>query len=184
MGISRGYSLPMRVLHWLMAFGMITMIIAGIFMSADFLWGGQFPAIRGQLFDFHRGMGFVLFVLVIFRFILEKVSTPPSPLPSTIPLWQQKAAHFTHALLYLSLFFNPLFGWYATNLWGVKNISVFGLFNLPQLVEKNRELGNQLLEWHGYLGFFITALIILHISAALQHHFIKKDGLLLRMLKS
>ncbi|MEP4705531.1 MAG: cytochrome b/b6 domain-containing protein [Hyphomicrobiales bacterium] len=37
---------------------------------------------------------------------------------------------------------------------------------------------------HGYIGFFITALIVAHIGAALMHQFIKKDGVLLRMLRT
>ena len=129
-------------------------------------------------------MGFVLLILVIVRLIIKHRSTPPSPLPSSIPPLQQKIAHFTHVLLYAALIFHPLLGWYATNAWGVKNIPIFGLFNLPTLVDKNRELGNFLLEIHGYVGFVIAALILAHIGAALMHQFIKKDGVLLRMLRT
>ena len=180
----RGYSRAARLIHWVMAFIMITMIIAGIWMATDDLWGGKFPALRGQLYDYHRGMGFVLLILVVVRLIIKHRSTPPSPLPSSIPPLQQKMAHYNHVLLYAALIFHPLLGWYATNAWGVKNIPIFGLFNLPTLVDKNRELGNFLLEIHGYLGFFIAALILIHIGAALMHQFIKKDGVLLRMLRT
>lgn len=180
----RGYSFPMRLIHWVMAFIMITMIIAGIWMSWGDVWGGKFPKLRGQLYDYHRGMGFVLLVLVIVRLIIKRFSTPPSPLPASVPLMQQKIAHFTHLLLYAALIIHPLLGWYATNVWGVKNIPVFGLFDLPTLAEKNRELGNQLLEIHGYIGFAIAILIVAHIGAAFMHQFVKKDGVLLRMLRT
>ena len=129
-------------------------------------------------------MGFVLLILVVVRIIIKSRSTPPSPLPSSIPPLQQKVAHFTHVMLYAALICQPLLGWYATNAWGVKNIPIFGLFNLPTLVDKNRELGNSLLEIHGYIGFLIAALILIHIGAALMHQFIKKDGVLLRMLRT
>lgn len=180
----RGYSFLARLIHWVMAFIMITMIVAGIWMATGDLWGGKFPALRGQLYDYHRGMGFVLLVLVIVRLIIKHRSTPPSPLPASIPPMQQKIAHITHILLYAALIIHPLLGWYATNAWGVKNIPIFGLFNLPTLVEKNRDLGNQLLEIHGYIGLVIAALIVAHIGAALMHQFVKKDGVLLRMMRT
>ena len=180
----RGYSFLARLIHWVMAFIMITMIIAGIWMATGDLWGGKFPALRGQLYDYHRGMGFVLLILVIVRLIIKYRSTPPSPLPSSISGMQQNIAHITHVLLYAALIIHPLLGWYATNAWGVKNIPIFGLFDLPTLVDKNRELGNFLLEIHGYVGFAIAALILCHIGAALMHHFVKKDGVLLRMIRT
>jgi len=180
---ARGYSRPARMIHWLMAFIMITMILAGLLM-VNGPWDGKFPPLRGQLYDYHRGMGFVLLVLVVVRLIIKFTTTPPSPLPASVPVAQQKIAHLVHFLLYASLIVHPLLGWYATNAWGVKDIPVFGLFNLPTLVEKNRALGDRLLEIHGYLGFFIAALIVAHIGAALMHHFVKKDGVLLRMMRT
>jgi len=179
----RGYSFLMRFLHWSMAIIMITMIIAGIAMATDELSGGKFPALRGDLYHYHRGMGFVLLILVVVRLVAYRFSTPPSPLPPHVSPAQKFIASSVHFLLYTALILHPLFGWYATNMWGVKNIPIFGLFNLPTLVEKNRELGTLLLEWHGYTGFFITGLIVLHIAAALKHHFVDKDTVLMRMIR-
>lgn len=181
---TRGYSLPLRLIHWLMALIMITMIIAGILMATGDLWGGKFPPLRGQLFDYHRGMGFVLLILVIVRIITKRMTTPPSPLPSSMPSWQTAAAHINHMLLYAALITQPLLGWYGTNVWGVKNIPIFGLFTLPTLAAKDRALGNQLLEIHAYMGLFITFLVVVHIGAALMHHYVKKDDVLSRMLRT
>jgi cytochrome b561 len=179
----RGYSLLMRVLHWLMALIMITMIAAGIYMVQG-PWEGKFPAERGMLYDYHRGMGFVLIVLVIIRLVVSRLSTPPSPLPSSISPMQQRIAHSVHFLMYAAMLLHPLFGWIATNLWGVKHIPIFGLFNLPQLVEKDRELGNILLAWHGWIGIGIAVLIGLHILGVVYHQFILKDHVLQRMLRT
>lgn len=177
----RGYSPPMRFIHWLMAAIMITMIVAGILMVNVY---NKFDATTNFLYDYHRGMGFVLLILVGVRIIARLVSAPPSPLPASIPPMQQKIAKLTHMLLYAALVVHPLLGWYATNTWGVKDIPVFGLFNLPALAEKDRPLGELLLDIHGFIGFLIAALIVLHVAAALMHHFVKKDGVLLRMLKT
>lgn len=180
---TRGYGLIMRVLHWSMAAIMITMILAGIYM-VNGPWNGEFPASRSWLYDYHRGMGFVLMILVIIRLMAYRFTTPPSPLPASVSPAQRLVSKSVHFIIYASLIIHPLFGWVATNIWGVKNIPVFGMFNLPPLAEKNRELGNLLLEWHGYMGFAIAALIVLHVAAALYHHMVLKDGVLTRMTRA
>lgn len=177
---ARGYSLPMRIIHWLMALIMITMVIAGILMVNVY---NSFNATTNFLYDYHRGMGFVLLILVVIRLVLYRFTSPPSELPPSVSSVQKFLADAVHFLLYAALIIHPLLGWYATNAWGVKDIPIFGLFTLPPLVEKNRELGNWLLEIHGYVGFAIAALIVIHVAAALMHHFMLKDGVLLRMIK-
>jgi cytochrome b561 len=56
-----------------------------------------------------------------------------------------------------------------------------GKFRLPDLVEKNRELGKTLLEVHEVLGWILVGLVVIHVLAALKHHFIDKDATLRRM---
>ena len=180
---SRGYALSIRCLHWLMAACLILLIGAGMAMVYG-PWDGKFPPLRGALYDFHRGMGFVIMLLAFVRITFKLIATPPSPLPESISKMQRLAAETVHLALYVSFIVMPIFGWYATNTWGVSNISVFGLFDLPQIAEKNRELGTKLLYYHGKAGIVVGILIILHIGAALHHHFIKKDGLILRMLRT
>lgn len=179
----RGYSLPMRMIHWTMALIMISMILAGLAM-VNGPWDGKFPPLRGHLYDYHRGMGFVLMVLVVLRLILRWYTVPPSPLPGSVAPLQRKAAGVTHFLLYTSLMVQPLLGWYATNTWGVKNITIFGIFDLPSIADKNRELGDWLLTIHGYIGVFIAGLVCMHIGAALMHQFVLKDNVLMRMLRT
>ncbi len=173
----RGYALPMRLIHWLMAALRIYVIIVGILMGNGFK--------VGKHYDFHRAIGFVLMVLVILRLIIYRFTKPPSPLPSSISPAQKLAAETVHFLLYASLIIQPILGWYATNAWGVKKIPFFFEgWHLPQLVTKDRPLGNFLLEIHGYLGLFIALLVAMHVGAALMHHFVKRDNVLMRMLKT
>ena len=58
----------------------------------------------------------------------------------------------------------------------------FGVLPLPDLVAKNAELGNLLQNAHVILNYTLIVVLIGHIGAALQHHFIKKDTVLSRML--
>ena len=173
----RGYALTMRIVHWLMAAMMIYVIVVGILMGNGFK--------VGKHYDYHRATGFLLMVLVVIRLLIYRFTTPPSPLPAAMSGLQKRAAETVHFLLYTSLIVQPFLGWYATNAWGVKKIPFFIKgWHLPQIVEKDRELGNFLLEVHHYLGLFIAGLVIIHISAALLHHFVYKDGVLRRMMKT
>jgi len=173
----RGYALSMRIIHWLMAALMLYVIVVGILMGNGFK--------VGMHYDFHRATGFLLMLLVVVRLLIYRFTTPPSPLPAAMSNQQKRAAETVHFLLYASLIIQPFLGWYATNAWGVKKIPFFFKgWHLPQIVAKDRELGNFLLSVHYYLGLFIAALVVIHIGAALMHHFVLKDNVLRRMLKT
>ncbi|MEM7215371.1 MAG: cytochrome b [Pseudomonadota bacterium] len=173
----RGYALPMRLIHWLMAALMLYVIVVGILMGNGFK--------VGKHYDYHRATGFLLMMLVIVRLLIYRFTAPPSPLPDSISSVQKRIAEGVHFLLYAALIIQPFLGWYATNAWGVKKIPFFFKgWHLPRIVEKDRELGNFLLEIHHYLGLFIAALVVMHIGAALMHHFVKKDDVLIRMLRT
>ncbi|MEM9277371.1 MAG: cytochrome b [Pseudomonadota bacterium] len=173
----RGYSLPMRTIHWLMAAMMLYVIVVGILMGNGFK--------VGKHYDYHRATGFLLMMLVVVRLVIYRFTTPPSQLPASVSPFQQKAAGAVHFLLYMSLIVQPFLGWYATNAWGVKKIPFFFKgWHLPQIVEKNRELGNFLLEVHYYLGIFVALLVFVHIAAAMKHQFVDRDDIMLRMLRT
>ena len=98
-----------------------------------------------------------------------------------MPAWQRKAALYLHRLLYVLLFAMPLLGWAGTSAFPAK-IMVFGLFELPPLVEPDRALSELLLGIHWRLAFVLCALIVGHVGAALYHHFVRKDRILMRMI--
>ena len=173
---TRGYSRAMRTIHWIMAAMMLYVIIVGLLMGNGFK--------VGKHYDWHRATGFLLMLLVVVRVIITKISEPPLPKHVGEKGLQQTAAITVHRLLYAALFIQPFLGWYATNAWGVKKIPFFFGMTLPQIADKNRELGNQLLEYHHYLGLFIAALVATHIGAALMHQFVFKDNLIKRMVKT
>ena len=56
------------------------------------------------------------------------------------------------------------------------------LFTLPMILEQNRPLADVLLKLHVALAFTLCALLVAHVGAALHHHFIRKDGVLTRMV--
>ena len=93
----------------------------------------------------------------------------------------QLAAHGGHLLLYVLMIVIPLSGWLMSSAKGIQTVW-FGLLPLPDLLEKNKEVGNLLQTVHMSLNLLFVAVIAGHIGAALKHHFIDKDDILKRML--
>jgi cytochrome b561 len=61
-------------------------------------------------------------------------------------------------------------------------IPVFGLFELPPIWSANRPLSDRLFVVHALVAAAIACLATLHIGAALYHHFVRRDGVLMRMI--
>ena len=162
-------------LHWTTAALVLFMVPAGIVM-------GWLPEgdLQNRLFNLHRSTGVVIFPLVLIR-LIYRWRNPPPPLPDDLMPVQKLAAHLTHYALYALLLLNPLLGWWATSAYGAA-IEVFWLFELPPLVAQNKPLSETLLMVHRLVGLSIAGLIAMHIGAALFHHFIRRDNILLRML--
>jgi cytochrome b561 len=94
---------------------------------------------------------------------------------------ERKLARATHIAFYVLLFAMPMTGWLMSS---AKNYSVswFGLFTWPNLIGKNEAAFDFLRSTHDTLSGVLFTIAVLHILAALKHHFWNKDNVLLRML--
>ncbi|MDP4945888.1 cytochrome b [Alishewanella sp. SMS8] len=168
------YSLAMRLMHWLMAALVLSLLLAGLTMvSALGAW-------QQQLLSAHKMAGLLAACAVLLRIYLRLTSQVPA-LPSSLPLWQQWAAKLTHFAFYLLLVLMPLSGYLMQNAAGLP-VVLFDV-SLPMLLATDLAHYGLLRELHGWASVLLMLLIILHISAALQHGFIKRDGVLASMLK-
>jgi len=163
-----------RLLHWSIAALVLTTIPVGFVLLA--LPQGR---VQNTLFDLHRSIGVLLFALVVIR--LAWRLTHPPPLLDDLPAWQRIASGTVHRLLYAILLIQPIIGWWGTSAFGAP-INVFWLFELPPLVSKDELAAKQILAWHGIVGITLSAIVAIHISAALFHHFVRRDEVLRRML--
>jgi len=75
----------------------------------------------------------------------------------------------------------PLTGWLMSSAKGFQTVW-FGLLPIPDLLDKNKELGELLAQVHSALNFLFIAVIVGHVGAALKHHLVDKDDILTRML--
>lgn len=162
-------------LHWLTAALVLVTFPLGLYMHELAL-----SPLKLQLISYHKWLGVTIFLLTVARLAWRATHTPP-PLPETIPLWQQRVAHGVHLLLYLLLFAIPLSGWLMSSAKGFP-VVYLGLVQLPDLVGKDKALGELLTGVHEMLNSGFLALVGMHTAAALKHHFIERDATLLRML--
>jgi cytochrome b561 len=169
------YTVTARVLHWLTAVLVLIMIPIGIIIANE--WGGAW---QERLYNLHKAVGAVLIPIIIVRMIY-RLTHPPAPLPADIPVPMRFVAHANHWALYLLLLVQPLLGWIATSAYPAP-VSLFGLFNLPQIWPADRALSDQLFAWHRAVGITLALLVAMHVGGALYHHFIRRDRVLMRMV--
>jgi cytochrome b561 len=161
-------------LHWLMALLIFAAFPLGIYMHELPLS----PA-KLQLYSYHKWLGITVLALIVLR-LGWRLRHVPLPLPEHMPSWQRRASAATHHLLYLLMFVVPMSGWLMSSAKGFKTVWL-GVLPLPDLIEKNKELGARLAEWHEALNIALLLLVALHLAAVVKHQFIDRDPLLLRM---
>jgi cytochrome b561 len=137
------------------------------------VWDG----LTNTLYSSHKLLGIVIFCVVAMRLLYRLAHGAPADEP-TIAWWQKAASHATHWGLYLLLLTVPILGYLGISLYPA--LDVFGL-SLPGLVEPNQEAAGRVFFLHLLGAVGIVLLAGMHVSAALFHYFIRKDGVLRRM---
>ena len=169
------YTSTAIALHWLMAIGLIGLFAFGLYM-ADLPLSPK----KLQFYSWHKWAGVVLFLLVFVRLAWRVAHRPPA-LPDHMGRGEQFVAHAGHAAIYLLMLAVPLSGWLMSSAKGIQTV-LFGVLPIPDLLEKNKELGHLLQTLHWGLNMLLAAVVVGHAAAALKHHFIDKDDVLTRML--
>jgi cytochrome b561 len=170
-----GYTLTARILHWITAALVLIMVPIGVAMAnADF--GGA----QDTLYHLHRSIGVLLLPIVVIR-LIYRLRNPAPPLPADIPWIQQLAAHMTHWGLYTLLIVQPVVGWIATSAYRAP-ILFFWLFEVPPIWPVDQAFSERMFAVHRLIGIAIVLLVCAHVGAALFHHFIRKDRVLMRMV--
>lgn len=169
------YTKTAIALHWLAALLVFIAFPLGVYMHELTL-----SPFKLKLISYHKWLGVTIFLLTVARLTWRATHTTP-PLLQSISLWQRRAASGVHLLLYLLLFAIPFSGWLMSSAKGFP-VVYLGLMQLPDLVGKDKALGEMLAEVHEMLNYGMLMLVGIHIAAALKHHFIEQDATLHRML--
>lgn len=169
------YNNTAMALHWLVA-----LLIFAAFPLGVYMHDLPLSPTKLQYYSYHKWIGITILLLVITRVVWRFTHTPP-PLPASTPRWEVVVSHITHLALYGLLIAIPLSGWLMSSAKGFQTVW-FGVLPLPDLVEKNKELGELLATVHQGLNVFLFLLVGMHIAAVIKHKFIDRDQILERML--
>ena len=175
--MSTHYTSVAKSLHWLMALMIFGLLALGFYMS-DLPLSPE----KLQLYSWHKWAGVTVFVLVWLRLAWRITHRPPA-LPGSMSPLMQLGAHAGHLLLYVLMIAIPLSGWLMSSAKGVQTVW-FGVLPLPDLLAKDKALGQLLAQMHEALSMGLLLLIAGHAVAAFFHHFFHKDDTLRRMLPS
>jgi len=162
-------------LHWLVA-----LCIFGAFSLGLYMHELPLSPTKLRLYSYHKWAGVTIFLLALIR-LSWRATHPAPPPPDHVPPWQRIAAQAVHHLLYVLIIAIPLTGWLMSSAKGFQTVW-FGVLPLPDLLDKNKEVGDALELVHKSLNFSMAALVGAHIGAAIKHHLVDRDEILARML--
>ena len=175
MAKTSGYTTTAKSLHWLI---LVLLIVQFIFAWTMPDIGRNTPVTT--LISLHFTMGIVILAVAIVRLAWRVTHGEPEP-DAGMPPWQTTSARIVHWLLYALLFVLPLLGWINAS-WRGMRIVMFGL-ELPHLVATRAAGWGWTGDVHALLSnYVLLTLVGLHVAAALYHYFIRRDGVLQRML--
>jgi cytochrome b561 len=156
----RGYSALQIILHWVIAVTVLVQLVSGESMTALVEAGkeNRAPSVFDQQFGaLHYWFGIGILLLVATRLVLRLVKGVPAR-DLDMPRWMARASIATHWMFYVLLFVVPVIG-------------LLGYY-----------IGDPYGELHVLAKPPFIVLILLHASAAVYHQFVRKDGLLKRMI--
>ncbi len=172
------YGSVAKAFHW----GMF-ILLAGLVILGNYMY--ELPAdtpdqmsYKFGLYDLHKSFGIMVLFLVVLRLIWRKMNPVPV-MPDTMSRLENISAYAMHLLLYAIMLLQPVFGWLLSS-YGGHPVKFFGL-ELPALVGKNKELGELFEELHEVTAGLLVTAFVVHVAAALYHHYVRKDDVMDRM---
>jgi cytochrome b561 len=160
-------------LHWIMAALILFSAALGLLLD-------DWPK-ASKLFwiNIHAQVGLLVLALLLARIWWRRTHTPPE-LPAEVSEISRRVSHPAHLLIYVVMLVTPLVGIVAF-VWHARVLD-FGLFTIDFGIKSNGPVYHQAEDIHLWLTYGLLALVTGHAVAALWHHFISRDTVLLRML--
>ena len=173
---STSFGIVNIVIHWVTALFVFGLFGVGLWM-VDLNYYSEWYRTAP---DLHKSFGLTLLALTLFRIIWKLVNISPKPL-STNKL-ENILGNLAHLGIYALLLTIMISGYLISTADG-RGIEWFGLFevaSLGEFVPNQEDIAGDIHEWAAYI---LIGLVVVHIIAALKHHFIDKDKTLVRMMK-
>jgi len=171
----RGYGVVTIAFHWLT----VALVLVAFTMGP----GGSEQRIYSAASDFqreaHEVLGLSVFALTGLRLVWRALVTAPELPPLTG--WMESFSRIVQGLLYVLLFAIPTTA--VAGAWLEGHPLTLGfLGHVPPMIPEAHAAGHVVAEIHTVLGDTIVWLAGFHAAAALFHHFVLRDAVLLSMV--
>ena len=173
------YSKVAIVLHWLIALLIIGQLAGGKIMVA--MDGSQ---LKFEIFQLHKSFGLIILLLSVLRLLWRMTHKAPS-LPEHMPKHEQLAAKVSHFGFYALMIGIPLMGWAMVSAAPIKiTTKIFKTIKWPDMpfIERSEGLETFFSNAHELMAGLIFVLLLIHVGAALKHHYKDNDDVLTRMV--
>ncbi|MDC0535854.1 cytochrome b/b6 domain-containing protein [Francisellaceae bacterium] len=168
------YDVVSRVIHWLVAIGIFTLI--GIGISFSYVTNTE---CHNMLLYVHKSTALTVFFLMVIRvFWRLKYMYIPEYQPE-ISNANRTIGHIAHMLIYIGVFIMIFSGWIGSSVLGYP--VPFWFVNLALPLPINPNFGMIMFEVHEITIWILGTIIALHILGVIHHTF-KKEKILERML--
>lgn len=171
----RSWGAPAKLLHWAVA--------ALVFVQFALGWAAaswRLSPTKLDLFVWHKSTGMVILALMIVR-VAWRWANPAPALPADMPPLERRGARASHFFLYVLLLLMPVTGWIVNSAANIP-FRMFWLIPVPAIVEPDKAMADVAARAHFVLFVALSLLLAVHVGAALRHHFLKRNDVLVRML--
>ncbi len=167
-----------QLLHWVIVVLIVTQFVLA-YSSQSLPLGMAKLAMLAR----RKSWGITILALAIIRLMWRLVNRESPPLPNTSEAVGSGPPHTSLTTVCMRCCSQcRLTGWAMSSARQFP-VSWFNLVQLPDFVAANRPLYDVLHSVHMWLSWALIAVAVLHIGAALKHHFVLKDAVLKRMLQ-
>ena len=175
--LDQPYDPVSRTFHWLVVALVAAQVTIALVLPA------ALPASAGDTITaWHLAVGSTILLVMLLR-LAWRLTHPMPPAPADLPPALRWLARGTHWAFYVVLIVLPLLGWTAANAYGATP-RLLGLVPLPRLVAPDKAFAEIVGAVHKTVALLLVALVALHVSGALYHALVKRDGVIRRMLPS
>lgn len=170
------FGLLTKLLHWSIAILILGLIWLGWYM-VDLTYYDKWYK---DSLEYHKSLGMLVLGLAIIMLIWQWYSPLPNTMADLKP-WEKISAKIMHYILITIMILLPITGYLISTSAG-KPIQLFNWFEIPAIIDVNKELRDLVIEIHFYLAYATIFLVVGHAGAAIKHQFIDKHNTLKRML--
>jgi cytochrome b561 len=170
------YDRVAQAVHWLVA----ALAVTVIWLGWGIAWAPRNTPRRDLFVLIHESVGLTILAAMVFR-AWWRWRHPPPPLPPTLARHEAALAHLTHLTLYVLLLVMPVAGYLNIAAAG-HAVNFFGIVPMPPLLPENARLSQAAIAIHLAGQYPLYFFVALHIAGALFHGFVRRDGVVERML--